>query len=108
MKKIIQNLLVPFAVVAMLSVGAFTVNASNTTDVTVVNENPEVQTPYEGELYYWDTQNQAFEEIDIALVKPCSFDVSSQEYIEVIDTKPERMYGLDTSTNSHRPLFLIE
>ncbi|MDM1354810.1 hypothetical protein [Myroides marinus] len=54
MKKYIQNLLVPFAVLAMLTVGAFTINASEKTDKTVNVETvmePQASNPYSGDIY---------------------------------------------------------
>ncbi|WP_025124828.1 hypothetical protein [Myroides odoratimimus] len=54
MKTLIKNLLMPLAVFAMLTVGAFTINASEKTDNAVKIESVtdfEVADPYEGDHY---------------------------------------------------------
>ncbi|MCC9043577.1 hypothetical protein LNQ81_12925 [Myroides sp. M-43] len=55
MRKIIQNLLMPFAILAMLTVGAFTINASEKTDNAIKVEEVvdiQAQDPYIGAEYY--------------------------------------------------------
>lgn len=54
MKALIKNLLMPLAVFAMLTVGAFTINASEKTDNTVNIESVtefKADDPYEGKVY---------------------------------------------------------
>jgi hypothetical protein len=54
MKSLIKNLLMPFAILAMLTVGAFTINASEKTDHAVNIESItefQVADPYDGDYY---------------------------------------------------------
>ncbi|MDM1352134.1 hypothetical protein HX052_17160 [Myroides marinus] len=110
MKKYMQNLFVPFAVLAMLTIGAFNVNASNNKDVLVEVNNLNVQTPYEGDLYYWDNDSHEFKSTEReAPLNTCTLSDSGIAYEEtVIGIGLTRMYGIDPLTNEPgAPLFVI-
>ncbi|MVX34294.1 hypothetical protein [Myroides sp. LoEW2-1] len=106
MKNSIKNLLMPLAVVAMLTVGAFTVNASNNTDKAVKVETVVLtQNTYLGELYYFD--GSTYQEVVLPSRKDCEFDGNGPLYIEKISSVNQQIYGWDSSAADYRPLHLI-
>ncbi len=95
-----------FAVVAMLSVGAFTVNASNKTDQAAKVETAMLaQTPYMGTLHY--KVGNLYPEADIDNLGQCTLTVTSIAYFEDVDGQNERIYGWDNSQCKYLPLFEI-
>lgn len=95
-----------FAVVAMLSVGAFTVNASNNTDKTVKVETAVLaQAPYTGKLHY--KVGNSYPEAGITNLENCTLTVTSIPYYEEVEDQNERMYGWDSNQGRYLPLFQI-
>lgn len=103
MKKIIKNLFMPFAVLAMLTVGAFTINASQKTDNTVNVETlmqNQAQEPYIGEEYYLDEENEKWVIYSSSSDGHCSLSgegiVCTKEIPGFLEKK--QMYGVDPLT----------
>ena len=106
MKNSIKNLLIPLAVVAMLTVGAFTMNASNNADKAVKVETVTLaQTPYVGKLHY--KVGNSYPEADIVNLENCTLAITSIPYYEDVDGQTERMYGWDSNQGRYLPLFEI-
>ncbi|MTG99459.1 hypothetical protein GJV76_15270 [Myroides sp. BIT-d1] len=105
MKNSIKTLLMSFAVVAMLSVGAFTVNASNNDQVVQVETAVLAQTPYIGKLHY--KVGNSYPEADIVNLENCTLTVTSIPYYEDVEGQNERMYGWDSNQGRYLPLFEI-
>ncbi|WP_158963482.1 hypothetical protein [Myroides fluvii] len=106
MKKSIKILLLSLAVVAMLSVGAFTVNASNNTDKAVKVETVTLaQVPYTGTLYY--KVGNSYPEAHIVNLEKCTFEVTINPYYENVGGQIERMYGWNSDQGKYLPLFEI-
>lgn len=68
----------PLAVVAMLTVGAFTVNASNNDQVVKVDTVVLTQSTYLEELYYFD--GSTYQEVVLPNRKDCEFDGNGPLY----------------------------
>ncbi|MDX4973939.1 hypothetical protein [Myroides odoratimimus] len=94
-----------FAVVAMLSVGAFTVNASNNDQVVKVETAVLAQAPYTGKLHY--KVGNLYPEAGITNLGICSFEISEFPYYEDVEGQNERMYGWDSNQGRYLPLFEI-
>ncbi|EHO13118.1 hypothetical protein HMPREF9714_00952 [Myroides odoratimimus CCUG 12901] len=106
MKHLIKNLLMPFAVVAMLSVGAFTMNASNKADNKIeATKIAESQTLYIGTLHY--KVGSTYPIATIVDRKDCTLDETTVAYYEEVNNQQTRMYGWDSNLNDYRPLFEI-
>lgn len=95
----------PLAVVAMLTVGAFTVNASNNDQVVKVDTVVLTQSTYLEELYYFD--GSTYQEVVLPNRKDCEFDGNGPLYIEKISSVNQQIYGWDPSVLDYRPLHLI-
>ncbi|WP_074748183.1 hypothetical protein [Myroides marinus] len=104
MKQFIKNLLMPFAVVAMLSLGAFTMNASNKAD-NKIEISEETATPYGGDLYYLD--GAVFKKATQIVKRDCSFEGFGPLYEEDINSETHQIYGWDSSVAEYKPLRLI-
>ncbi|MEC4115095.1 hypothetical protein VSO92_13400 [Myroides pelagicus] len=100
MKKFIKNLLAPLALIAMLAVGAFSVNASEMTDSSVEN-NIEVveQASYEGELFIREldplTGRYEFTKVNTPSQEDCSVNISSDRCTVTIGTEVHELWGMN-------------
>ncbi|MCA4807006.1 hypothetical protein [Myroides odoratimimus] len=113
MKKYIQNLLVPFAVLAMLTVGAFTINASEKTDkavnVETVIQN-QADNPYSGELFIRN-QDPISGEITYTKVGDvqegdCSLEYSTERCTIDIDNMEHELWA-KLGVDSYVPLYKL-
>lgn len=96
----------PFAVVAMLSVGAFTMNASSKADKKIeATKLAESQTLYTGPLHY--KVGSTYPIANIVDRKDCTLEITSIAYYEEVNNQQTRMYGWDSDLNDYRPLFEI-
>lgn len=94
----------PFAVVAMLTVGAFAVNASNHAD-DKIEVSTKAQTPYTGTLHY--KVGSSYPVASIVDRKDCTLEATAVLYFEQVNNQQTRMYGWDSALNDFRPLFEI-
>ncbi|AJA67382.1 hypothetical protein MYRA21_0138 [Myroides sp. A21] len=94
-----------FAVVAMLSIGAFSVNASNNDQVVKEETAVLAQVPYTGKLHY--KVGNLYPEAGITNLEICTLEGTSIPYYEDVDGQNERMYGWDSIQGRYLPLFEI-
>ncbi|MDM1412123.1 hypothetical protein HX038_15410 [Myroides odoratimimus] len=113
MKKYIQNLLVPFAVLAMLTVGAFTINASEKTDKAVNVETvtePEAEPSYQGKVYIRTedpiTHDYIFNEVYPTSEGDCSLTILSERCTVMVDGIEHDLWGED-SLGDFIPLYKL-
>lgn len=117
MKKLIQNLFMPFAVVAMLSVGAFTVNASEKTGNAVEIEKmetiaePKSQSSYDGDVFIRKkdpiTNNYVYTMVINTSETDCGLEVSLNRCITEVEGKDQELWGKDLHDN-YIPLYKFE
>ncbi|MDM1506907.1 hypothetical protein [Myroides odoratimimus] len=114
MKELIKNLLMPLAVFAMLTVGAFTINASEKTDNAVNIESVmdfEVADPYYGFRYIRDldpiTNEYVFVLVDNVVINPtCTLTVGAVRCTIIIDTEEHDLWG-ESSPGVYAPLYKL-
>ncbi|MDM1384375.1 hypothetical protein HX024_17055 [Myroides marinus] len=103
MKKYIQNLLVPFAVLAMLTVGAFTINASEKTDKAVNVETvtePQAENSYSGEIFIRIPNPSGpgfiFTKVGEIQEGDCDTTLAPQRCTFVVDNQEHDLWGMDS------------
>lgn len=94
----------PFAVVAMLSLGAFSMNAGNKAS-NKIKIAGQFATPYTGDLYYFD--GAIFIKATQIVRQNCSIDGLGPLYEEDINSVTHQIYGWDSSVAEYKPLRLI-
>lgn len=99
-----------FVVVAMLSIGAFTVNASNNTDKAVEVEKLALEEPqilYEGALHYRVGNSNTYLPTGLPNLDDCTFVNSGINYYRNYNSTPTQMYGWDANKSEYKPLYEI-
>ncbi|MFD0701287.1 hypothetical protein [Myroides pelagicus] len=103
MKKFIKNLLAPLALIAMLAVGAFSVNASEVkTNVKLaVFEQP--QNPYSGEIFIRvlepGTSNYIYSKVGEIDEGECTLEVTAQRCSTIVEGMNHYLWGKDAFGN---------
>ncbi|MDM1402397.1 hypothetical protein HX033_17180 [Myroides odoratimimus] len=100
MKTLIKNLLIPLAVFAMLTVGAFSINASEKTDNAVNTESVtdlKADDPYDGKVYIRIPNPSGsgfiFMEVTPTSEGDCSDVPSSERCTIIIDNEEHNLWG---------------
>lgn len=113
MKALIKNLLMPLAVFAMLTVGAFTINASEKTDNAVNIESVmdfEVADPYSGDIYIRipDPSGPGFIFTKVGTVEEgdCTFEVALARCTIEIDDVDHDLWG-ESPLGGYAPLYKL-
>lgn len=107
MKKLIQNLLIPFAVVAMLTVGVFTMNASEKTGNAVEIEKVEpvkAENPYEGKVFYryLDSSTNEYIYVELSSIEKGECTLSNESNIRctaIVEGMTQNLWGKDQFGN---------
>ncbi|MEC4115147.1 hypothetical protein VSO92_13670 [Myroides pelagicus] len=109
MKKFIKNLLAPLALIAMLAVGAFSVNASNNTNKAVgVEKIQEAQTPYTGAEFYLDSDTNTWVLHSSTSNGQCSLTGEGARYeLNIPNVGIKEMYGEVPGSGLKSPLYEI-